>query len=487
MTEHLIMWELIRQNRRKSFILFIMMGICLLLLGFLLGEAFWGEGGGVAGLSLAFIIWAILSLVSYFSGDSIMLNIAGAKEVTPDVHPQLFNVVEEMKIAASLPAMPKVYIIDTPAPNAFATGRKPEKCAIAVTAGLLTRLNRDELQGVVAHEMSHIANRDILFMTFAGIMLGSIMLLSRIFLYSGRGRGSRRIDSRKSSGGGGVPIVAIIAIIFAILAPILAHFLYMAISRQREYLADASAVRLTRYPEGLASALDKISRSSDDMPNVNKVTAPLYISNPLRAKGKQATDLGSTHPPIEERIRILRAMSHSVDLNEYQKAYQKVTGKADKLIPASGLKDAAAIPILGGATVAAEPPRPGSKAGTRQLNDLMRAVNNYLFVSCVCGLRFKLPPDFKRKDFSCPRCQRKIIVPTAQLAAAAVVLDQLEAKDKIVADASKASPGTTYRRTGTGWETLSCPSCNHRLQLSPAFEGDSLKCGKCGTMIRIEK
>ncbi len=481
------MWELIRQNRRKSFILFIMMGICLLLLGYLLGMAFWGEGGGPAGLALAFIIWAVLSLVSYFSGDSIMLRMAGAKLVTPDVHPQLFNVVEEMKIAASLPVMPKVYIIDTPAPNAFATGRNPEKSAIAVTAGLLTRLNRDELQGVVAHEMSHILNRDILFMTFAGIMLGSILLLSRMFLYSGGGRGSRRIESKKSSGGGGVPIVAIIAIIFAILAPILAHFLYMAISRQREYLADASAVRLTRYPEGLASALEKISRSDKEIPNVNKVTAPMYIANPLRAKGKKAANLGSTHPPIKERIRILRTMSHGADFAQYQEAYQSVTGKDENLIPSSGLKDAAAIPIRGRETAGVEPPDPNSKTGTRQLNDLMRAVNEYLFVACVCGLRFKLPPDFKKKEFSCPRCQRNIVVPTAELAAAAVVLDQLEAKDKITADAKQTSIDKTYHRTGTGWETLSCPSCGHKLQLSPDFEGDSIKCGKCGTEIKIEK
>jgi heat shock protein HtpX len=477
------MWELIRKNRRKSFILFIMMGICLLLMGYLLGEAFWGPGGGLAGLTLAFVIWAILSLVSYFSGDSIMLNMAGAKEVTPDVHPQLFNVVEEMKIAGSLPAMPKVYIIDTAAPNAFATGRNPENSAIAVTAGLLNRLNRDELQGVVAHEMSHILNRDILFMTFASVMLGSIMLLSRVFLHGGRVGGSRRIRSKKSSGGGGIPIVAIIAIIFAILAPILAHVLYMAISRQREYLADASAVRLSRYPEGLASALEKISKTKVEMPNVNKVTAPLYISPPFTGKEMKASG-GGTHPPIKERIKILRAMSHGADYAQYQNAYQSVTGKSE-LIPPGALKESQDISIRSDQKAAPGIAAADNKTDGRELTDLMRAVNQYLFIPCVCGLKIKLPPDFKKSEFNCPRCARKIRVPVAEMATAAVVLDQLQAKDKIAAETEKSGQ-PVYHRKGTGWESFSC-TCGNKLQLSPAFEGDKVKCGKCGTQIKIEK
>ncbi len=476
------MWELIRQNRRKSFILFAMMGTCLLLGGYFIGQAFWGQGGGLLGLALAFIVWAILSMVSYFSGDSIILNIAGAKEVTPDVHPQLFNVVEEMRIAASLPAMPKVYIIDTPAPNAFATGRNPEKSAIAVTAGLLTRLNRDELQGVVAHEMSHIVNRDILFMTFAGIMLGSILLLSRVFFYSGRAGGSRRFQSRKSSDSG-PPIAAIIAIVFAILAPILAQILYMAISRQREYLADASAVRLTRYPEGLASALEKISNTTVEMPNVNKVTAPLFIVTPYLKKEMKASDLGSTHPPIKERIRILRAMMQGSDFTQYQQAYQKIIGKGGP-IPAGELKDTQPAPIRSG--LAGMAPVATGKTGVRQINDLMRAVNQYLFIPCVCGLKIKVPPDFKKSEFHCPRCDRKIVVPTAELAAAAVIVDQLKEKGQIGPKAAPPSGSTVYHRKGYGWESFAC-TCGNQLQISPAFEGDSIQCNRCGAKIKIEK
>ncbi|MGB5139815.1 MAG: M48 family metalloprotease, partial [Candidatus Zixiibacteriota bacterium] len=172
------MWELISQNKRRSVVLFFAMGAVLLLLGYFVGVAYAPPDGGIFGILLAGVIWLIMSSISYFSGDSVMLSVAGAKEITRDVHPQLFNVVEEMKIAGSLPKMPKVYIIDSQAPNAFATGRKAENSSIAVTSGLVAGMNRDELQGVVAHETGHILNRDILFITFAGVMLGTIVIIS---------------------------------------------------------------------------------------------------------------------------------------------------------------------------------------------------------------------------------------------------------------------------------------------------------------------
>ncbi|UCG58978.1 MAG: M48 family metallopeptidase, partial [Phycisphaerales bacterium] len=255
------MWELIRANKRNSIVLMALMAVVLLLLGFVIGLGFFGPEGGLFGLLIATVVWLVLALISFSSGDQILLASSKARLVTHNDHPQLFNVVEEMKIAAGLPAMPKVYIIADPAPNAFATGRKPETASVAVTAGLLGRLNRDELQGVIAHEMSHILHRDILFVTLAGIMLGSIVLLSQVFLrgmfYSSMMGGSRR---RYSGGGrGGDPtqlIMLIVAILAAILAPIMAYLLYFALSRRREYLADAGAARLTRYPEGLASALE---------------------------------------------------------------------------------------------------------------------------------------------------------------------------------------------------------------------------------------
>lgn len=420
------MWELIKQNRRKSFILFILMGACLVLLGYLIGSAYAPPDGGKFGIAAALGLWMILSLISYFGGDSIMLGVSGAKEITRDMHPQLYNVVEEMKIASGLPAMPKIYIIDSPAPNAFATGRKPESATIAVTAGLLARVNRDELQGVVAHEMSHILNRDILFMTFAGVMLGGIALLSQVFLrgmwYSGHS--SSRYRSRESSGGGQAQvIIMIVALVFAILAPILARLLYFAISRRREYLADASAARLTRYPEGLASALEKISDSKDELPSANAVTAPLYIVNPMKEKGMKMSDLTSTHPPISMRIKILRGMASGAGYNNYQEAFSRVTGQRSAVIPPSGLKETDAVPLRPAGAKPAETQSP--KSQKRQVGDIIRAVNQFRFLTCTCGLKIKVPPDFTQTTFPCPGCGASLAVPAVGAATFAATLDSL--------------------------------------------------------------
>jgi heat shock protein HtpX len=399
------MWELIEANRRKSLILFFSLGLTLLFLGYFFGSAYYPDGGGFIGIFFAFIIWGILSLISYFSGSKILLAVSGAKEVTKEIHPQLFNVVEEMKISAGLPAMPKVYIINEAAPNAFATGIKPENSAVAVTAGLLARLNRDELQGVVAHEVSHIVNRDVLFMTFSGIMLGSIVLISEVFLRSLWFGGGRYSSKSSKSSGQGQMIFMIIAIVFAILAPILAQLLYFAISRKREYLADASAVRYTRYPEGLASALEKISDSSIDLKTANKVTAPMYIVNPLKPKGQKLTNLSSTHPPISERVRILRNISGGANYVDYQNAFNKVKNGEVSLIPSSGLADQTTVGLK---EAAVTPVALGlDKQTKRDTGDIMMKVNNYSFIDCSCGLKIKIPPDFKKKELFCPRCGSK--------------------------------------------------------------------------------
>jgi len=399
------MWELIQTNRRKSLILFISLGITLLLLGYFFGSAYYPDGGGFIGIFLALIIWGILSLISYFSGSKILLAVSGAKEVTKEVHPQLFNVVEEMKISAGLPAMPKIYIINEVAPNAFATGIKPENSAVAVTAGLLARLNRDELQGVIAHEVSHIVNRDVLFMTFAGIMLGSIVLISQVFLRSLWFGGGRYNSKSSKSSGQGQMIIMVVAIVFAILAPIVAQLLYFAISRKREYLADASAVRYTRYPEGLASALEKISDNTIELKKANKVTAPMFIVNPLKPKGQKLSDLTSTHPPISERVRILRSISGGANYVDYQNAFNKVKRGKETLIPSSGLSDHSKIGLK--EVVAGSVPLGLTKQTKRETGDIMMKVNNYSFVDCACGLKIKIPPDFKQKEFACPRCGRK--------------------------------------------------------------------------------
>lgn len=408
------MWEAIKSNQRKSAFLFIGMAITLILLGYLIGSAFIPDGGGVFGISIAIIIWTVLSIISVTAGSSLMLSISQAKEVTPAVHQQLFNVVEEMKLAAGLPAMPKVYIIDSAAMNAFATGKDPSNSAVAVTAGLLSKLNRDELQGVIGHEISHIINRDTKFMTYAAVMLGTIVIISEIFVkgmfYSGAG--SRYGSKSKNSGQGQIIILAI-ALLFAVLAPIMARLLYFAISRKREYLADASSARLTRYPEGLASALEKISGCTEDLPSANKVTAGMYIANPLKKKGMRLSDLTSTHPPISERIRILRGMMYGAGFSDYQKAFSAVKKSSSEIIPSTELDEAGVIPLR-----AAGEQLAGVKSAVdekRDLGNIMMAVNDYSSITCECGLKIKIPPGFgmNRPEITCPKCGRKHLVESA--------------------------------------------------------------------------
>jgi heat shock protein HtpX len=396
------MWELIASNRRKSLVLFILLGACLAFMGYLLGSYYYPGGGGVFAMAIAISIWLIMSSLAYFSGDSILLAVSRARQVTSDVHPQLYNVVEEMKIAAGMPGMPKIYIMNEEALNAFAVGRNPENSAIVVTAGLLSKLNRDELQGVIAHEMSHIVNRDSLYMTFAGVTLGAIALLSNIFWYGNRLGGIRyRYGSSRNLGGAGQLLIPLLTILFVLVGTLMARLLYFAISRRREYLADASAVRLTRYPEGLASALEKISISVVPLAAANKVTAPLYISNPIGGEKAAISNWESTHPPISERIKILRSMPFGAGYNNYQDAFDKISDKQHSLLPKSALKDKTAVPIR---KAQPETSAPESKNAQRALGDLMMTVNNYLFLSCSCGLKIKVPADLKQTKITCPRC-----------------------------------------------------------------------------------
>jgi len=407
------MWELIRANKRNSIVLMAIMAAVLLLLGFIIGLAFFGPEGGFFGLIIATAIWLILTLVSFSSGDQIFLAASKAKLITHDVHPQLFNVVEEMKIAAGLPAMPKVYIINDPAPNAFATGRNPKSASVAVTAGLLGRLNRDELQGVIAHEISHILHRDILFVTLAGVMLGSIVLLSQVFLrgmfYSSMTGSRRRYSSGGGGGGQAQLVMLIIAIVVAILAPIMAYLLYFALSRKREYLADAGAARLTRYPEGLAGALEKIANDrSPQLATVNKVTAPMYIVNPFKKKKQmKLSDLTSTHPPISERVRILRNMTHGASFKDYSDSFSAITKTRTVVPPAALTKEDIAV---------REVQAKGKKeqrleTQMRQVGDIMRRVNNFVFLTCLCGLKLKIPPNYKPNKVKCPKCNNVLTVP----------------------------------------------------------------------------
>ena len=397
------MWQQIRSNQTRSVILVAAMGILLLLIGFGLGYAF---GNGIAGLVVALVIWAIMSLIAYFQGDSILLSISGAIKVGPDDHPRLYNVVEEMKIASGLEKMPDVYIIDDPALNAFSTGRDQNKASVSITSGLLEKLNRDELEGVIGHEVSHIKNRDVLLMSLCSVLLGTIVILawygSRALIFSGGG------TRRSSKGGGqGQIIIIALAIILMILAPIMAQLIYFAISRKREYLADASSALYTRYPEGLASALEKLGASTGQLKSANQATAPMYIVNPFRQQGRAVSDLTATHPPLSERIRILRAMEGGASYADYDKAYQQVHKGGASIMPAAALAGAGAVGLRTAAPEAAlKEPEPTRVERTREVGDLLWQKSGYKIIDCECGTRLKVPSNLGKATVKCPHCGR---------------------------------------------------------------------------------
>jgi heat shock protein HtpX len=305
-------YDQIAANRRRSILLVLVVAAVLAALGFAIGFAVSGyaEGGYVA-ILIALAVALMLSVGSYFGGDSLILGISRARQVTEGQAPQLLNVVREMSIAANVP-IPRVYVIDDQAPNAFATGRDPGHASVAVTTGLLEKLNREELQGVIGHELSHVRNLDIRFTLLVGVLVGSIVLLADFFLrYTFWGGGTRGSGGRRGGGGGGglIIIIFVIAIVLAILAPFLARLIQMAVSRQREYLADASGVQITRNPYGLESALAKIGLDPAPLKVANRATQHLYFVNPLKKLDFKASSLMATHPPIVERINRLRALT----------------------------------------------------------------------------------------------------------------------------------------------------------------------------------
>lgn len=294
------MWDQISSNKFKSIALVVVFVLLVALVGYVFGQATeWGNLGFVLALIVAFV----MSWGSYWYSDKIVLAMSRARPVDRTVEPYLVNTIEGLAIAAGLP-VPKAYVIDDPAPNAFATGRNPENAAIAVTSGLVQMMDRQELEGVLAHELSHVKNYDTLLQTLAAVLAGSVTLISewmlRSFWWSGRNRD-------RDTGQFGA-IIMIIAIVLALLAPLAATLIQLAISRKREYLADASAAMLTRYPPGLAGALRKIGGDRNVLRVANKATESLYIVNPLKARGGAMNALFNTHPPLEDRIARLEAM-----------------------------------------------------------------------------------------------------------------------------------------------------------------------------------
>jgi len=291
-------------NIRKTWLLFTIFLVVIIGLGWFLSYYFVNQNI----LFVAIIFSFFMSFISFWYSDKIVLAISKAKPLKHNDNPGLYHIVENLCITAGLP-VPKIYVINEPAPNAFATGRNPKHAVVAVTLGLIEKLDRSEIEGVIAHELSHIGNRDILISTVVVVLVGFIVMFSDFFLRMSF-FGGRRRDNREGKGELDA-IMIIIGVLGAILSPIIAKLIQLAISRKREFLADASGVMLTRYPDGLASALAKISQDQNSLRAANKATAHLYIASPF--KGRQAkgwlVHLFSTHPPIEERIKRLKEIN----------------------------------------------------------------------------------------------------------------------------------------------------------------------------------
>ena len=433
------MWELIRQNRRKSLFVLFLMFILMESFSILIFYMFAPKTEMIAaGALFGFVVWAIQALVAYFYGDKIVLTFNQAVVVDKNNYPRIFNIVEEMRIAGALPFMPEIYLVEDKGLNAFATGIRQEKSAICITRGLYKALNRDELQGVVAHEMSHILNRDVLFMTFAGVMLGTITMLSNMVIRGGFTLGKKSDDGESSGkkrgiGVRGNPAIILIVIAFAILAPILAKLFYLTISRKREFLADASAARLTRYPEGLASALEKISNKSW-VSFSNRITSPMFIISPEPA-GLFTSGIfsDSTHPPVSERIMILRKLQNggSISLSDYRKIYlSNVKGR--DFFPDSAKNDTGSVSVRAAcpdeAPAVQQPEEHVEFIGDSTPSDLFKselgidpeAAQEFVYTiqkpddwesfRCpACGkFVFHLAPNIRTRQVVCRRCKKQI-------------------------------------------------------------------------------
>lgn len=302
---------LIARNKRNTFLLIAIFMLFFVSMGLLIGMV-WGNGdwrfGAIVAVLAATVAFCI-SLGSYYGGSSAMLGLSKARQISKADDPKLFNVVEELSLAAGLP-LPKIYMIDDSAMNAFATGRNPKHASVAITKGLRQKLTRDELQGVMAHELSHVRHYDILYATLIAVMVGVLVMMCDVFLRSMWWGGGRRRRGRSSKGGGGAGLILlVVALVLAVIAPILARIIHMAISRQREYLADAGSVELTRNPEGLAAALAKLAGDKEVLEVANRATAPLYIVHPIKKFEARAKGIFNTHPPVPERIKRLMSLS----------------------------------------------------------------------------------------------------------------------------------------------------------------------------------
>ncbi len=427
-------------------------------------------GGIIAAIGL----WGVLLTLSNTHGDELVLLGARAFEIDKQDAPTLWNCVEEMTIASGLGGrMPKVYIIEDSMPNAFAVGRKRSSAAIVVTSGLLARLDRDELQGVVAHEMAHIANKDVSFMVMCSVMVGTIVLLSEILLrlsFVGAIKNGRR-----SGGAKGHPAMAIVSFILALLAPLCARLIYFACSRRREYLADACAARYTRYPEGLASALEKIGGHTRSSGDPNRALAALYIYNP-EDEGVALSDSFHTHPPLEKRIEILRSMGNA-GYKEYDLAYQRVFGQGNRVVGARTLaRDSKAVQIREASVDKAAETKKDAVERAHQAAEIVGRLTGLITMCCPCGVWIKVPQESNREAIPCPRCGQDNHLPGAVRPDGSG--ESCGHGDGAGEEHHAEPTPMTYSRRGEGWESFRC-NCGKTVQISPALSAPKVRCRRC--------
>ncbi len=391
------MWELINKNKSKTFLFVFLMALCFGLMAYCLAET----------LKIYNVppIWVYIVVYGYYFGTlivasrdskNVFLKLSNARFALRAYYPKLFNIVQEMSIASGLSTMPDIYIIDEDSPNAFACGKDHKTASIVVTKGLLARLNRDELQAVVAHEISHIVNRDILYLMYTSCLLGCMVFISDFVI-----KFLRSCSNRRSFNGGAIYIIPFVLISLVLVA--LSKIFYFCLSKKREYLADACAVQYTRNPMALANALKKIDEEQTYFVNTNPITSAMFIVSPLNNKEK-------THPPIEKRIQILLRLS-SCNIAAYNNSYQKVLGKKSSIVSKKIIDKPSyskVIPIV--ATTLANQTVQDKIANHREAYDTMLKMENYIFIKCDCDTKLKVPKELKGQKIPCPHCKKMHLI-----------------------------------------------------------------------------
>ncbi len=389
------MWELININKSKTFLFVFLMALCFGLMSFCLAKTF--EYYNIKSYWVYIFVYSYFFITLYIANKkakNIFLKLSNARYAHRAYYPKLYNIVYEMSLASGLNPVPDIYILDEDSPNAFASGKDPKTASIIVTKGLLSRLNRDELQAVIAHEISHIINRDILYLLFTSCMLGSMVFISDLAIKMIKGS----FSGKRSYKNGGAIIYIIPFALVSIFIVGLSKIFYSCLSKKREYLADACAVQYTRNPLALANALKKIDEEQTYFVNTNSITSSMFIVNPFNNQNE-------THPPIEKRIEILLKLN-SCNIAAYNNSYQNVLGKKSNIVSKKIIEKpnySKIIPIV--ATAVTNQTINDEILNHREAYDTMLKLENYIFIKCDCNTKLKIPKELKGQKIPCPHCR----------------------------------------------------------------------------------